>query len=225
MLFALLGFTPASVAQRSSAKVRLAAAQGLTVAQPAVSPTQAGLHIITIPAGGTAVQNGGALAAALTKIGTSATQQQPYLVFLDAGSFTLGESFPTIQPFVSLRGAGMYSTMVEGTFTFSGPVGQAMSFTLSDMSIQGPDASIVADDVGSVLIDNVFTDAVMSLQNNFGNANVMIRNSIFSGGVALRSTTSSVHFTLVGSQVSGFQPHGSAGLLCLASYNSNFVSV
>lgn len=181
------------------------------------------LHIVPVPAKGTPVQNGHALATALARIGTSATQTQPYLVVLDAGSFTLPETGQTIQPYVSIRGAGMYSTFVEGTFTFSGPVGQAMSFTVSDMTIEGPDISIMAVDVGSVLIENVYTDAFVSLENNFGNANVMIRNSIFTFGAGLTSTTTSVHFTVVGSQVSSFRAPGNAGLLCLASYNSNFV--
>ena len=180
-------------------------------------------HIVPVEASGTAVENGKAFAAALTKIGSSATLQQPYLIVLDAGSFTLGEGFPAIPPYVSLRGAGMYSTEVEGTLTFSGPVGQAMPFTLSDLTIQTANTAISAVDVGSVLIENVSTNAFVMLENNFGNANVMIRNSIFGYGAGLSSTTNSVHFTLVGSQVSSFGAAGSAGLLCLASYNSNFV--
>ena len=202
-------------------------------AGPAGKDAPALVRTLLVPAAGSATDNGTLLVAAINAAATMATPAQPYLLQLDAGFYTLPNAGVIVPPNISLKGAGMYVTIVYSggvAFTFIDTINNAgaigASFSVSDMWIQSPLGNIVSANVGGVVIDHVRSTVQVSLASTGGNGDVLISNSILNGNLVLADTSGATRFRIVGSEVDtivGIPQLFPGTLGCFASYNVRLV--
>jgi hypothetical protein len=189
-------------------------------------------HVLVVPAvNGDGVvpltANGQALANAVASIKDSSASN-PYVIQLDAGTFFLPSAL-TIPRFVSLKGAGMYSTLLEGyPLNFSSPASNGSNFSLSAVSINST-VTIDMAAISNILIDHVDiggTDASLSIGSYYFNGSVLMTNSIVNSlTLANPYAATGVRFRLVGSEIDSLSTTGTIPadtLACIASYKADF---
>jgi hypothetical protein len=194
---------------------------------PAGSGFPSGAHIIFVPAAGTGVQNGAALIAALAQASAGSSVSQPYLVYLDAGTFELTTTVATLGPYVSLQGSGMYATRVFSGGTalhVSAVAGSAPLLSISDMTIGSPDGDIIIGDFSNISIDHVNAGSIYASNTTSGGI-LEVSNSLFNYRVQLQSTQANTHFVLISSEIEQFvMIPGQMGVFaCVGAFGGNFV--
>ena len=194
---------------------------GQTGPAGATGPAGMGLpHVIVVPATSDANANGLALSNALdTIIDASATQ--PYVILLDAGTYTLPDlgSGTPVPANVSIRGQGAAATTVANPGSFSivnlndGP---NPAVSISDLTLGGSNNTLGFYSGGSITLSGVQTTTLYLSNFYIHPITLHVYDSVFS---SLRGTGVSLSGTVVGSEVDSFVDLGS--LTCIATYNAS----
>ncbi len=179
-------------------------------------------HIIPVLSTASSTQYGSALLTAVNSI-TDASATNPYLLLLDAGSYTLKDQngFDAdlkLPPFVSVKGAG------PGVTTIVALNGSAIRFTsgpntLSGFTISGDFTGQVhaTSLVGANYISDVQAAGVfLYLGASTSNTSLNLRDSSFF--YATSSSSPSVNLFITGSQFTVLQVPGDGSAICLADY-------
>ena len=215
-------------------RITLAFALSVVFVASAVSQNTALTHIITVPATTDSNANGSALLTALAGI-TGQSVTQPYVVQLDAGTYTVPTTL-VLNPFVSLKGAGMTSTTIVAgprlrtTMNIQNQVSPTprvvSSQSLSSVSVVGPQA-LAATILGYVVLNQVqltslSSDFLSTLTLIATNSHFTASNSILgilrvNGAIAAGTPTSFVS-AIVGSEVELVTPVN-VPMVCLADYS------
>ncbi len=166
------------------------------------------------------------LAQALTTLASLASATSPYLIVLTPGTYILPQGGTIVPPFVSLRGAGMFTTILQGGLTFTDPKGQVENtFQLDELSIvngtTGGSIESLVVNAGNVSIDHVFTNGMFIVDGTEANARVQITNSIFQYPLTI-SLSSYARASILSTEVDAMGSLYAGGLLvCSGVYNAS----
>ena len=151
------------------------------------------------------------------------------MIQLDAGYYDVGAGL-YVSPYISFKGAGMYSTFVTSSDTAfylrapSDTVGAV--FSIADMSIAATNRSIASASIDHVLLDHLYITAPVNIGSILAAPSFLLSNSIVHAQLYLSSVYASPgsRFAVVGSEVDSFNPNSIAAYqACFASYNANLV--
>ena len=195
-------------------------------------------HVIIVPATADPDANGQALYTAIHNI-SGASLSQPYLIQLDAGTFTAPSNY-IIPAYVSLRGQGAASTIINGYYSLYVAENAATAASISDLTLGGAtDLVFFSQGSSTLTIHGVVANYEVYIASNGGAVTARVYDSVFnllqlSGNGLVTRVYDSVVSTVfdggvgtltgafVGSEINDFVTQQfSTNLTCAASYHAN----
>ena len=197
--------------------------QGLPFATGQASASAGNVLFVPVGTGGS---TGLYFVQAMTELASLASATKPYEVVLGPGTYVLPSTL-TVPPYVSIRGAGMNSTILSGAaLTFTDAKGQVEdSFDLANLSIVrgagGGTTTITIPDAGNITFDHVFTDGITVIDNREPDVAISLSNSIFKYPLTVSAGTTGSHVAILGTEVDALQSvSGGMSLVCSGVYNA-----